>query len=152
MSVAAAKSSASVNACVITKLPHREKARNLVSRKTQPLAFADFINDFHRSVGFTTSRAALPLKSGDYGTSTVTSPGKVNVMVPPQIHCRVETLSRVGMLPSRTVAAPGTQGAGVLGIHGMGVKTPSAAAVAAATVGLAGDMHMPNGMMLTMGM
>src|SRR5579862_9800699 len=136
MSVAAAKSSASVNACVITKLPHREKARNLVSRKTQPLAFADFINDFHRSVGFTTSRAALPLKSGDYGTSTVTSPGKVNVMVPPQIHCRVETLSRVGML----------------GIHGMGVKTPSAAAVAAATVGLAGDMHMPNGMMLTMGM
>ena len=50
------------------------------------------------------------------------------------------------------MGAPGTQGAGVLGMQGMGVSTPSAAAVAAATVGFATDMHMPNGMMFTRGM
>lgn len=33
----------------------------------------------------------------------------------------------------------------------MGVRTPSAAAVAAATVGLARDVHMPNGGTLTTG-
>jgi len=47
---------------------------------------------------------------------------------------------------------PGTHGAGVLGIQGMGVSTPRAAAVAAATVGFASDVHTPKGMMLTMGM
>jgi hypothetical protein len=50
-----------------------------------------------------------------------------------------------------TVGEPGTQGDGVIGMHGIGVSTPKAAAVAAATCGLAGDMHMPNGMMLTIG-
>jgi hypothetical protein len=33
----------------------------------------------------------------------------------------------------------------------MGVSTPIAAAVAAATEGFAGDMHIPNGMMFTIG-
>jgi hypothetical protein len=37
-------------------------------------------------------------------------------------------------------------------MHGMGVSTPKAAAVAAATEGFAGDMHMPKGMMFTKGM
>jgi hypothetical protein len=37
-------------------------------------------------------------------------------------------------------------------MHGMGVSTPRAAAVAAATVGFAGEMHMPNGMIFTIGM
>src|SRR5579863_5840096 len=73
-------------------------------------------------------------------------------MTPPQMHINLETLSSVGILPSRTVGAPGTQGAGVAGMQGMGVSTPSAAAVAAATVGFATDMHIPNGMMFTMGM
>jgi hypothetical protein len=36
-------------------------------------------------------------------------------------------------------------------MHGMGVSTPSAAAVAAATAGLAGQVHMPKDMMFTMG-
>jgi hypothetical protein len=36
-------------------------------------------------------------------------------------------------------------------MHGIGVNTPQAAAVAAATVGFASDMHIPNGMMLTRG-
>jgi hypothetical protein len=38
------------------------------------------------------------------------------------------------------------------GMHGMGVSTPIAAAVAVATWGLAMDVHMANGMMLTIGM
>jgi hypothetical protein len=49
------------------------------------------------------------------------------------------------------VGAPGAQGAGVTGIHGIGVSTPIAADVAAATVGFAMLLHIPNGMMLTMG-
>jgi len=55
------------------------------------------------------------------------------------------------MFAMSTVLAPGSQGAGVTGMQGMGVSTPSAAAVAAATVGLAIDEHMPNGGMLTIG-
>jgi len=86
-----------------------------------------------------------------YGTSTVNSPGVTNVITPPQIHINCEVLSSVGKLPNSTVGAPGTHGAGVLGMQGMGVSTPMAAAVAAATVGFAGDMHMPKGMMFTIG-
>ena len=36
-------------------------------------------------------------------------------------------------------------------MHGMGVSTPIAAAVAAATVGLDGLLHIPNGVILTIG-
>jgi hypothetical protein len=50
------------------------------------------------------------------------------------------------------VGTPGSHGAVVAGTHGIGVKTPNAAAVAAATVGLAKLLHMPNGGMLTIGM
>jgi hypothetical protein len=56
-----------------------------------------------------------------------------------------------GMLPIITVGEPGTQGAAVTGMQGMGVRTPSAAAVAAATIGLEGELHMPKGAILTMG-
>jgi len=59
--------------------------------------------------------------------------------------------SRVGALSNSTVGAPGTHGAGVAGTQGIGVNTPSAAAVAAATAGFAGELHIPNGMMLTIG-
>jgi hypothetical protein len=48
----------------------------------------------------------------------------------------------------RTVGEPGTHGAVVAGMHGMGVKTPRAAAVAEATVGLARDVHIANGKIL----
>jgi hypothetical protein len=40
----------------------------------------------------------------------------------------------------------------VTGTHGIGVITPSFAAVAAATVGLAIELHMPNGKMFTIGL
>jgi hypothetical protein len=68
------------------------------------------------------------------------------------MHISFELLFSAGMLPSKTVGAPGTQGAMVMGMHGIGTKTPSAAAVAAATMGLAIDWHMPNGMTLAMGL
>src|SRR5580692_2578514 len=86
-----------------------------------------------------------------YGTATVSSPGSTNVITPPQMHINCDVLSSVGKFARRTVGAPGTHGAGVFGMHGIGVRTPKAAAVAAATSGFAGDMHMPNGMMFTIG-
>lgn len=44
-----------------------------------------------------------------------------------------------GVFPTRTVGDPGDHGAGITGMHGIGVKTPNAAAVAAATAGFAMD-------------
>ncbi len=61
-----------------------------------------------------------------------------------------EALS-AGWPPMVTLTEPGVQGAEVMGTHGWGVSTPMAAAVAAATCGLLGDMHMPNDAMLTIG-
>ena len=59
-------------------------------------------------------------------------------------------LFKPGKLPTMTVAEPGAQGV-VTGMHGMGVSTPRAAAVAAATVGFAIEVHMANGGILAMG-
>ena len=56
------------------------------------------------------------------------------------------------MLAIMTVGAPGAHGATVTGTHGIGVSTPKAAAVAAATIGFEGELHIPNGGMLTMGL
>ena len=78
-------------------------------------------------------------------------PGKPMVITPPQVHIQVHVLFRAGMLPILQVAAPGVQGEVVTGMQGMGVKTPRAAAVAEATVGLAIDMHIPKGGMFVMG-
>jgi hypothetical protein len=44
-----------------------------------------------------------------------------------------------------TVDEPGVHGATVTGTQGTGVKTPCAAAVAAATWGLLGVVHIPKG-------
>lgn len=63
----------------------------------------------------------------------------------------LELLS-AGILAINTVGAPGAHGAAVAGMHGMGVSTPKAAAVAAATVGFAGLVHMANGRMFTIGL
>jgi hypothetical protein len=57
---------------------------------------------------------------------------------------------RAGKLLMVTVGEPGVHGV-VTGMQGWGVKTPKAAAVAAATCGLLGDMHIPNVGMLDMG-
>ena len=67
------------------------------------------------------------------------------LITPPQLHISFDELFKVGILPNSTFGLPGIQGAMVIGIQGIGVKTPSAAAVAAATIGLAGLIHIPKG-------
>lgn len=82
---------------------------------------------------------------------TVNCPGTTMEITPAHMHMHLLVLLRAGMLSTMTVGEPGTQGAGVFGMQGMGVRTPQAAAVAAATVGFARLMHIPKGRMLTMG-
>ena len=53
-------------------------------------------------------------------------------------------LFNAGIFATNTVGDPGVHGAGKTGTHGIGVNTPNAAAVAAATVGFAMDMHVAN--------
>jgi hypothetical protein len=60
--------------------------------------------------------------------------------------------SSIGLPFTCTVGTPGTQGADVTGTHGIGVRTPRAADVADATVGLARLEHIPNGLMFAIGM
>lgn len=79
-------------------------------------------------------------------------PGFATEITPAHVHMHLLVLSSAGMLAINTVGAPGTHGAGVTGTHGMGVSTPNAVAVAAATAGFVGVVHIPNGMMLTIGM
>src|ERR1700712_1843280 len=64
---------------------------------------------------------------------------------------QVEPATRTGTPPIIVFGAIGNHGAGIAGTHGIGVNTPRAAAVAAATTGFAMDWHMPNGVMLAIG-
>jgi len=73
-------------------------------------------------------------------------------MTPPQLHMHLQVIFKAGMLPIITVGEPGIHGAMVIGMHGIGVRTPKAAAVAEATVGFASEVHMPNGRMFTIGL
>jgi len=66
-------------------------------------------------------------------------PGFENMITPPQAQFNVEILSNAGALQSITLGAPTAQGVRVIGTQGMGVRTPKAAAVAAATIGFDGD-------------
>lgn len=70
----------------------------------------------------------------------------VIVMTPPHVHMRVDILFSAGILPNKTVGEPTIHGAAVTGMHGIGVRTPIAAAVAAATIGFDGVIQTPNGM------
>lgn len=81
----------------------------------------------------------------------VNCPGLFMDITPPQLHINLQLLFKAGMLAIRTVGEPGSQGAAVTGIQGIGVNTPSAAAVAAATMGLEGDWHIPKGRIFNMG-
>lgn len=74
------------------------------------------------------------------------------LMTPAHMHMHFEVLLSAGMPPTITVGEPGAHGATVAGTHGIGVSTPSAAAVAAATTGFATLVHIPNVGMLTNGL
>jgi len=52
----------------------------------------------------------------------------------------------------QTFGDPGVQDAGITGMHETGVSTPCAAAVAAATCGLLGVVHITNGLIFTIGL
>ena len=67
------------------------------------------------------------------------------------MHINLELSLRAGWLATSTVGEPGAQGAVVIGMHGIGVKTPKAAAVADATVGFAIEVHITKGIMFNIG-
>jgi hypothetical protein len=64
-------------------------------------------------------------------------------MTPPYAHISLQELLTAGFPHTRTVGQPGAQGMGVTGTQGAGVGVPIAAAVAAATAGFAGLLHIP---------
>jgi hypothetical protein len=82
----------------------------------------------------------------------VNCPGLIISITPPHVHNSLELLFSAGMPAIRTVGDPGIHGAVVTGMQGMGVSTPIAAAVAAATVGFAGDAHIAKDMIFTNGL
>lgn len=86
-----------------------------------------------------------------YGIWVLVWPGLVIVITPAQLHMQTDMLSSAGWPAISVWGAPGVQGELVAGMQGCGVSTPNAAAVAAATCGLATLIHIPNGMMFTNG-
>ena len=82
---------------------------------------------------------------------TATWPGLVIVISPPHMQLHVHVSVKAGISAIVTETAPGTQGATVTGTHGIGVSTPSAAAVAEATSGLLMVLHIPKVGMFSIG-
>jgi hypothetical protein len=68
------------------------------------------------------------------------------------MHTSLLVTVSVGAPCVSTCVLPGAQGATVLGMQGMGVRTPQAAEVAEATLGLARERHIPKVGMLTIGL
>ena len=66
------------------------------------------------------------------------------------MHMHFALLSNAGIIHTFP-CPPGFQGAFITGTQGIGVSAPHAAAVAEATLGLAIDLHMPKGAMLSIG-
>src|SRR5947208_3034413 len=78
-------------------------------------------------------------------------PGKPMVITPPHAQLHIDGDVSAGMFAISVFAAPGFHGPAGTGTQGIGVSTPNAAAVAAATVGFARLVHMPNGGMFIAG-
>src|SRR5438445_13821577 len=72
-------------------------------------------------------------------------------ITPAHRQLQVQALTSAGFPAVVTAGEPGTQGDTVAGRQGCGVNTPRAAVVAAATCGLVGLLHRPNGLMFTIG-
>jgi hypothetical protein len=67
------------------------------------------------------------------------------------VQFNVASVFTKGLPPTSTVAENGIHAPTIIGVQGCGVKTPIAAAVAEETAGFAIELHMPNGVMLTLG-
>lgn len=82
---------------------------------------------------------------------TLNCPGTATLITPPYAHAHLALLSNAGIRATSTLGDGGTHGAGSTGVQGIGVRTPSAAAVADATAGFSRLEHTPNGAMLRNG-
>jgi hypothetical protein len=106
-------------------------------RRTGAITAGSVIDSAEAAVGKPGLRTRVAISSPQ-GTLTVGTPGGRSSITPPQLHISFDVLFSAGIFPIMTVGAPTAHGAAVFGMHGIGVSTPSAAAVAAATIGLAG--------------
>lgn len=88
----------------------------------------------------------------DQGMFSVCCPGCWNLIMPPHMQVRQAVSFSAGNIEVGTVGAPITQGAGVLGIQGIGVNVPMAADVADAVAGKAKEEQTPKGGMFAMGL
>jgi hypothetical protein len=70
---------------------------------------------------------------------------------PPHMHMHVSVSLKHGPAVDIMFGFDEIQGATIAGTHGIGVSTPSAAAVAAATVGFERVEHIPNDAMFNIG-
>lgn len=82
---------------------------------------------------------------------TLNCPGLVIVITPPYAQFSMHGLLSIGLWLHFTRNEPGAHGPGMTGTHGIGVRTPIAAVVAEATVGLANEVHTPAGTRFTIG-
>lgn len=81
-----------------------------------------------------------------YFTFILACPGFTMEMTPaPLLHIILQSLVKQGFPFIKIDGFVGIHIPAAIGIHGCGVNTPKAAAVAAATCGLAIDVHIPNG-------
>jgi hypothetical protein len=87
-----------------------------------------------------------------YANVVKETPGNATLITPPQLQIAMESLFKIGIFFIITVGLSGNHGDTVSGMHGIGVSTPSAAAVAAITIGFAILIHIPKGIMLSIGM
>ena len=69
----------------------------------------------------------------------------------PMPHSSEHSCVRIGLPPIRIDGLTACHGPAGTIVQGIGVNTPSAAAVAAATCGVAKGMHIPNGAMFVPG-
>jgi hypothetical protein len=72
-------------------------------------------------------------------------PGMITVILPFHIHDTFPFLSKAGLPQTLTFEDAADHFPVTIGIHGIGVRTPKAATVAAATIGFAKDLHNKNG-------
>ena len=78
-------------------------------------------------------------------------PGAAIVIVPPYPHVSWQLCVRTGLPPIITFDFSDVHGPEIIGMHVDGVRTPSAAEVAAATAGLLMLVHAGNGAMFVPG-
>jgi len=77
--------------------------------------------------------------------------GTITLICPPNAQTHFDDEFTMGWFPTKTVGLPGIHAA-VVGTHGPGVRTPSAAAVSDAVLGFARLMHKPKGRMFMNGL